>query len=150
MKNDIAAVPVQTLWGIYYTDREYARQQGDPLRTVIEAQNKLAAEEAARNLGFDEAWAHPITPEEIKQAKWLPTCRSIHRAPVPVEIARRFNLKGSIRMQPTQREITDAIRVLQALSRKLDNADGEEARKNAPEDFVQRSARLNQSRIVSS
>ena len=25
------------LWGIYHTDREYARELGDPLRTVVEA-----------------------------------------------------------------------------------------------------------------
>jgi len=28
------------LWGIYFTDREYARVHGDPLRTVVEAPTK--------------------------------------------------------------------------------------------------------------
>ena len=28
--------PGHQLWGIYYTDREYAREHGDPLRTIIE------------------------------------------------------------------------------------------------------------------
>jgi hypothetical protein len=28
------------LWGIYHTDREYARELGDPLRTVVEAPNQ--------------------------------------------------------------------------------------------------------------
>ena len=28
------------LWGIYHTDREYARELGDPLRTVVEAPTK--------------------------------------------------------------------------------------------------------------
>lgn len=37
--------PGNQLWGIYHTDREYARVMGDPLRTVIEAPTKLAAEE---------------------------------------------------------------------------------------------------------
>jgi hypothetical protein len=44
------------LWGIYYTDREYAREIGDPLRTVIEAPTKLAARKlqcglASRSVG---------------------------------------------------------------------------------------------------
>ena len=29
--------PGNQLWGIYHTDREYARVMGDPLRTVVEA-----------------------------------------------------------------------------------------------------------------
>ena len=50
------------LWGIYHTDREYARTLGDPLRTTIEAPTKIAAEEAAAKLGFNNPWAHPIAP----------------------------------------------------------------------------------------
>lgn len=63
------------LWGIYHTDREYARVQGDPLRTVIEAQTKIAAEELAALLGFGEPWAHPVKQEEVRQAQWLPKRR---------------------------------------------------------------------------
>ena len=59
------------LWGIYYTDREYARLLGDPLRTVVEASSKSAAEEAAGKLGFESAWAHPVTAEQIPQALWI-------------------------------------------------------------------------------
>ena len=59
------------LWGIYYTDREYARLLGDPLRTVVEASSKSAAEEAAGKLGFESAWAHPVTAEQISQALWI-------------------------------------------------------------------------------
>src|SRR6266542_2426652 len=44
--------PGNQLWGIYHTDREYARVMGDPLRTVVEAPTKLAAEETAARLGF--------------------------------------------------------------------------------------------------
>ena len=51
------------LWGIYHTDREYARTLGDPLRTTVEAPTKIAAEEAAAKLGFSEPWAHPVAPE---------------------------------------------------------------------------------------
>jgi len=67
-----ASSPGNQLWGIYYTDREYARFLGDPLRTVIEAPTKRAAEEAAGKLGFESPWAHPVTAEQAKQALWLP------------------------------------------------------------------------------
>jgi hypothetical protein len=59
------------LWGIYYTDREYARLLGDPLRTVVEASSKSTAEEAAGKLGFESPWAHPVTAEQIPQALWI-------------------------------------------------------------------------------
>ena len=59
------------LWGIYYTDREYARLLGDPLRTVVEASSKSAAEEAAGKLGFESPWAQPVTAEQILQALWI-------------------------------------------------------------------------------
>ena len=67
------------LWGIYYTDREYAREMGDPLRTVVEAPTKLAAEEAAMRLGFGDPWAHPVTSEQVEQAQWLHKHRPRHR-----------------------------------------------------------------------
>ena len=67
------------LWGIYHTDREYARVIGNPLRTVIEAPTKLAAEEAAAQLGFSEPLAHPVTPEEGSRAQWLPKRRAAQR-----------------------------------------------------------------------
>ena len=44
------------LWGIYHTDREYAREIGDPLRAVVEAPTKIAAEAQAVRLGFDDPW----------------------------------------------------------------------------------------------
>ena len=71
--------PGNQLWGIYYTDREYAREVGDPLRTVVEAPTKLAAEEIAARLGFDDPWAHPVTAAEAQGAKWLPEDRRVHR-----------------------------------------------------------------------
>lgn len=58
--------PGSQLWGIYHTDREYARELGDPLRTTIEAPTKIAAEEAAAKLGFNDPWAHPIAPEVVR------------------------------------------------------------------------------------
>lgn len=71
--------PGNHLWGIYHTDREFARELGDPLRTVIEAPTKAAAEEAAVRLGFNEPWSHPVAHEEIKNARWLPLRRGRHR-----------------------------------------------------------------------
>lgn len=71
--------PGNQLWGIYHTDREFARQLGDPLRTVVEAATKVAAEEAAARLGFNEPWAHPVTHEEIRDARWLPLRRGRQR-----------------------------------------------------------------------
>ncbi len=79
MKNNTTLAPGNQLWGIYYTDREYAREMGDPLRTVVEAPTKIAAEEAAARLGFGDAWAHPVTPEVAKQAQWLPEQRRNHQ-----------------------------------------------------------------------
>jgi hypothetical protein len=70
------------LWGIYYTDREYARLLGDPLRTVIEAPTKQAAEETAGKLGFESPWAHPVTVEQARHALWLPR-RKRHQHRVP-------------------------------------------------------------------
>ena len=61
------------LWGIYYTDRKYASLLGDPLRTVIEAPTKSAAEEAAGKLGFESPWAHPVKAEQVADALWLPS-----------------------------------------------------------------------------
>ncbi|MBK9137770.1 MAG: hypothetical protein IPM17_03255 [Verrucomicrobia bacterium] len=77
-------------WGIYYTDREYARLMGDPLRTVVEAPSKLAAEEAAARLGFSEPWAHPVRSEEVQRAEWLPKRRHSHRP----ELARNKPSRG--------------------------------------------------------
>ena len=54
------------LWGIYHTDREYARELGDPLRTTVEAPTKIAAEETAAKLGFSDPWAHQVAPEVAK------------------------------------------------------------------------------------
>ncbi len=71
--------PGNQLWGIYHTDREYARGLGDPLRITIEAPTKLAAEEAAAKLGFGDPWAHPIASEVVTLAQTIlkkyPRCR---------------------------------------------------------------------------
>ncbi|MCI0538188.1 MAG: hypothetical protein L0Z50_23525 [Verrucomicrobiales bacterium] len=71
--------PGNQLWGIYHTDREFARQLGDPLRTVVEAPTKIAAEELAARLGFGDPWAQPVTHEETQHARWLPLRLAKHR-----------------------------------------------------------------------
>src|SRR5262245_61283583 len=76
MSTTVTPSPCNQLWGIYHTDREYARLIVDPLRTVVEAPTKLAAEEAATRLGFSEPWAHLVTPEAAQRAQWLPKRRS--------------------------------------------------------------------------
>jgi len=70
--------PGYQLWGIYHTNQEYARVEGNPLRTVIEAPTKLAAEEAAARLEFGDALATPVTAEQARQAQWPPEHRK-HR-----------------------------------------------------------------------
>ncbi len=74
------------LWGIYYTDREYAREMGDPLRTVVEATSKGAAEETARRYGFTEPWAHPVTEEEARQKRTTAELNLISKTPSPDEL----------------------------------------------------------------
>ena len=84
--------PGNQLWGIYHTDREYARELGDSLRTVVEAPTKLAAEELAARLGFSDPWAHPVSQEEAIQAQWLSVRRPGHRQ----ELARKRS--GGVRV----------------------------------------------------
>jgi hypothetical protein len=74
------AKPGNQLWGIYHADREYARLMGDPIRTVLDAPTKIAAEEAAARLGFGDAWAHPLTVEQARAAQWTPIRRRARRA----------------------------------------------------------------------
>jgi hypothetical protein len=39
MSTNVTPKPDSQLWGIYHTDREHARELGDPLHAVIEAPN---------------------------------------------------------------------------------------------------------------
>ena len=71
MSTTVTPKPVSQLWGIYHTDREYARESGDPLRTTIEAPTKIAAEEAAAKLGFSDPWAHPIAAEVVRLTRFV-------------------------------------------------------------------------------
>jgi hypothetical protein len=71
--------PRNKRWGIYHTDREYARELGNPLRTIIEAPSKLIAEETAARLGFGDPWAHPVNSLTARHAQWLQKSRPGHR-----------------------------------------------------------------------
>ena len=64
--------PVSQRWGIYYADQEYARLMGNPLRTVVEAPTKPAAEELAAQFGFGDGCACLVTAGETANAQWLP------------------------------------------------------------------------------
>ncbi len=96
----------EELWGIYFTDREYARVMGDPLRAVIAAPTKIAAEEAATRLGLTDAWAHPLTAEQTKSIR---------------ESATRPPEQPRITMQPTTAELRTAIEVLKVLDQRLND-----------------------------
>jgi hypothetical protein len=96
--------PGDQLWGIYFTDREYARVMGDPLLGVVAAPTRAAAEEAAIRQGLPDAWAHPLTAEQIKSIQ---------------ETATRSPENSRITMQPTTAELRTAIEVLKALDQRL-------------------------------
>ena len=81
MSTNVTPKSDSQLWGIYDANREHARELGDPLRTVIEAPNKLIAEETAARLGFGDPRAHPVTSEEIRHAQWLHKCRPFQPRP---------------------------------------------------------------------
>ncbi len=88
MKTNESSSSGNQLWGIYFTDREYAREMGNPLRTVIEAPTKLAAEEEAARLGFSDPWAHPVTPERARNAKWI-SVRHVRTGEIVTKPAKR-------------------------------------------------------------
>jgi hypothetical protein len=94
--------PGDQLWGIYYTDREYARATGDPLLGVVAAPTKAAAEEAAVRQGLSDAWASPLTPEQIKSIRESETRE-----------------QSRIIIQPTAADLCIAIEVLRMLDRHL-------------------------------
>ena len=84
--------PGNQLWGIYHTDREHARELGDPLRTVVEAPNKLIAEETAAQLGFGDPWAHPVTSEKVRHSQWLHKRRPGHRQQLAHKLSRGIRI----------------------------------------------------------
>ena len=50
-------------WGIYYQEREFAREVGDPCLGVVTARSKREAEDEARRRGISGPtgiWGHPL------------------------------------------------------------------------------------------
>jgi hypothetical protein len=86
---------------------------GDPLRTVIEAPNKLIAEETAARLGFGDPRANPVTSEEISHAQWLHKCRPGNRRERAHKTLRRH--PRLIMQTPTRAQFRTAIEVLTKL-----------------------------------
>ena len=117
MSTNVTPKPDSQLWDIYHANREHARELGDPLRTVIEAPNKLIAEETAARLGFGDPRAHPVTSEEIRHAQWLHKCRPGHRRELAHKtLTRRQHL---IMQTPTTAQLRTAIEVLTKLGERL-------------------------------
>lgn len=96
--------PGEQLWGIYYTDREFAREMGDPLLGVVAATTKAAAEEEAIRQRLPDSWAHPLTPEQIQSIR---------------ESETHDSQQDRITLQPTTAELHSAIEVLKVLDQRL-------------------------------
>ena len=92
MSTTVTPNPGSQLWGIYHTDREHARELGDPLRTVVEAPNKLIAEETAAQLGFGDPWARPVTSQQVRHAQWLHKRRRGHRQEIAHKTSRGIRI----------------------------------------------------------
>jgi hypothetical protein len=98
--------PGDQLWGIYFTDREYARKVGDPLLGVVAAPTKIDAEKEAVRRRLPDAWAHPLTDKQIKSIR-----ESEMQRPEQPRIV----------MQPTTAELRTAIEVLKTLDQRINN-----------------------------
>jgi hypothetical protein len=77
-------------WGIYFRDREYTKLLGDPLRMVIVAPTKAAAEAEANRLGFDDARAHPVTSEQANRARQLSPAPTIDQVRTAIEVLEKL------------------------------------------------------------
>jgi len=117
MSTNVTPKPGSRLWGIYHADRECARVMGDPLRTVVEASNKIIAEETAAQLGFGDPWARPVTSEEIRHARWLHKRPAGHRRELAHKTLTRH--PHLIMQTPTTAELRTAIEVLTKLGERL-------------------------------
>ena len=112
------------LWGIYDTDREFTREVGDPLHTVIKACSKPDAEEEAARLGFGDAWAHPGTLEQAVKAKWFP---QRYRQRVRQHSAGRISrMRGVAEARANYRQIVCPIQLWEELICHINN-EAEEA-----------------------
>jgi hypothetical protein len=134
--NQIMLPPVKPgdqLWGIYYTDREYARVMGDPLLGVVAAPTKIAAEETAVQQGLPDAWAHPLATEQIKSIRESTAQSTEHH---------------HITMQPTTADLRTAIEVLKILDQRLNEQAAESVRQLPETDLGDRYAAHIESRTI--
>ena len=108
MSTTVTPKPGKQLWGIYHTDREHARELGDPLRTTIEAPTKIAAEEAAAKLGFGRA----ILPESARGEAGGDSGLSLNTVggltSLVAEIAARGSPRGNRDNPPAEKNATPA------------------------------------------
>ena len=116
MSTNVTPKPGSQLWGIYHTDREHARELGDPLRTVVEAPNKLIAEATAARLGFGDPQAQPVSSKDIRDAQWIHKHRPRHRQEFAQSVTRHSHL---IMQTPTTAQLRTAIEVLTKLGERL-------------------------------
>jgi hypothetical protein len=119
MSTNSASTPRQGTrrWGIYHTDREYAREMGDPLRTTVEAPTKEAAEEeAAVRLGFSDPWTHPVAAEQEKQAQQLDEQNASSSKNERMQTLAKNPCSTS---QPTATQLHTAIEVLGMLRERI-------------------------------
>jgi hypothetical protein len=95
--------PGDELWGIYYIDRQHARDVGDPLLGVVAAPTKAAAESAAAKQGLSNSWASLLTPEQIKS------------------IGNETREQLHVTTQPTTADLRTAIEVLRMLDGRIND-----------------------------
>jgi hypothetical protein len=126
MSSTVTPEPAKQFWGIYHTDREHAREIGDPLRTVVEASTKAVAEELAAALGFDAPWAHPISSEVARSLGFNSSFQRGLTQKVAPQSSR------SILRPPTTAQLRTAIEVLDKLGERI-NEHTEHSMKQLPE-----------------
>lgn len=86
---------------------------GDPLRTVVEAPTKLAAEETAARLGFSKPWAHPVTNEQARQVQAA--------TEPPAEMKTGPRHPHLTMRTPSTAELRTAIEVLKMLDQRIND-----------------------------
>jgi hypothetical protein len=113
MSSTVTPEPAKQFWGVYHTDREYAREMGDPLRSVVEASTKAVTEELAAALGFDATWAHPVSSEVARSLGFNSSLQRRQTQKVESQSSRL------ILRQPTTAQLRTTIEVLVKLGKRI-------------------------------
>lgn len=87
MSTTVTPKPGSQLWGIYHTDREHARELGDPLRTTTEAPTKIAADDCGSTGG-----GNPTKIKQQVQGMLNPATKKIDALVVTHPDADHYNL----------------------------------------------------------